>query len=175
VPATARGVVLALAMTAIAPAVSAQVNNLLAPPPPAPSPPPLPPPPPPPPVPPPPPPPPPPGPTTNRALGMVWEDIDGNGIRDPFAGEMGLAGWTVQLYDGNGQLLSSQVTDADGNFAFDSLVNGSYSVCVVAQGGYTQTSPLSGTGCGGRGYSFSFSNPFETWATNNDFGEMANP
>src|SRR6266511_4108177 len=51
--------------------------------------------PPPPPVPPPPPPPetPPTGP--HAARGMVFEDLDGNGVRDPFAGELGLAGWTV--------------------------------------------------------------------------------
>src|SRR6188474_1896707 len=51
------------------------------------------------PVPPPPPPPPPPPsdqPPTgiHSARGVVYEDVDGNGSRDVFAGEMGLAGWT---------------------------------------------------------------------------------
>src|SRR6266576_3417409 len=45
--------------------------------------------------------PPPPPPGINEVHGMVWEDIDGNGVRDPFGGEMGLAGWTVQLFDAN--------------------------------------------------------------------------
>src|SRR2546422_5194514 len=35
--------------------------------------------------------------TLFRSIGMVWEDINGDGSRDPFAGEMGLAGWEVQL------------------------------------------------------------------------------
>src|SRR6266446_2090850 len=79
------------------------------PPPPVPVPPPPPPPPPPPaPVPPPPPPPPPPssppvGP--HEARGIVFEDLDGNGLRDPFAGEMGLAGWGLELW-WNGQVLA---------------------------------------------------------------------
>src|SRR5438034_5857816 len=81
------------------------------PPPPAPVPPP--PPPPPAPVPPPPPPPPPTGP--HQARGIVFEDIDGDGLRDPFAGEMGLAGWSVQLM-WNGQLVASATTDVDGNY-----------------------------------------------------------
>jgi len=119
-------------------------------------------------------PPPPPDPGVNRAIGQVWEDIDGNGLHDPFAGEMGLAGWTVQLLDANGQVLSTQVSDASGNFAFDALGIGTFSVCIVNPGGYTQTVPTAGTGCGGLGYVFSFVNNIGTWAIN-DFGEMANP
>ena len=39
---------------------------------------------------------------------MVWEDINGDGSRDPFAGEMGLAGWEVQLiWSVNGQVIAS--------------------------------------------------------------------
>ena len=141
------------------------------PPPPPPAPPPAPPPPPPPaPVPPPPPPPdqPPTGP--HQARGIVFEDIDGNGARDPFAGEMGLAGWSVQLM-WNGQVLSSTTSDADGNFVFDNLGNTTYSVCIVPQGGYTQTLPVGGSGCGGAGYAFTFNSPFMTWSVNN-FGMM---
>jgi hypothetical protein len=107
---------------------------------------------------------------------MVWQDLDGNGIRDPFAGEMGLEGWTVQLFDGNGQLLSSAVTDATGSYAFTALAAGTYSVCVVSQSGFTQTSPTSGSGCNGAGYSFTFQpSTFSIWSTNDDFGEMQNP
>ncbi len=106
---------------------------------------------------------------------MVWEDIDGNGVRDPFAGEMGLAGWSVQLFDANGQLLSSATTDDAGNYVFPALVAGTYSVCVVSQGGYHQTDPLSGTGCGGLGYSFPIvDNSIGSWTININFGEMLN-
>ena len=104
----------------------------------------------------------------------MWEDIDGNGLRDPFSGEMGLAGWTVQLFDANGQLLGSQVSDASGNFAFEALGIGTFSVCIVNPGGYTQTVPTAGTACGGLGYAFGFVNNIGTWAIN-DFAEMANP
>src|SRR5438874_848119 len=128
------------------------------PPPPPPAPVPPPPPPPPAPVPPPPPPPPPSSPPVgpHEARGIVFEDLNGDGVRDPFAGEMGLAGWGLELW-WNGQVLASTTTDADGNFAFSGLGNSTYSVCVVAQGGYTQTLPVGGSGCGGGGYTFTFS------------------
>src|SRR5882724_3676519 len=34
----------------------------------------------------------------NYVSGIVFEDLDGNGLRDPFSGEMGLEGWTVELW-----------------------------------------------------------------------------
>jgi len=149
-------------------------------PPPAPPPPPPPaPPPPPPPAPPPAPPPPPPpapAPGIDEIHGMVWEDLNGDGIRDPFAGEMGLQGWTVQLFDASGLALGSQVSDASGNYIFAGLSAASYSVCIVMQAGYHQTYPLSGTGCAGRGYAFTIPpSTFATWETKIDFGEMLGP
>jgi len=106
---------------------------------------------------------------------MVWEDIDGNGVRDAFGGEMGLLGWSVQLFDGNG-LLSSATTDDAGNYVFAALPAGSYSVCVVSQGTYHQTDPVSGTGCGGLGYSFPIlESKFGSWTININFAEMLNP
>ncbi len=100
----------------------------------------------------------------------MFEDLDGNGLRDPFAGEMGLAGWGLELW-WNGQVLATTTTDVDGNFVFPSLGNSTYSVCVVAQGGYRQTLPIGGSGCGGAGYTFSFNSQFMTWSVNN-FGMM---
>jgi len=107
---------------------------------------------------------------------MVWEDLNGDGIRDPFAGEMGLQGWTVQLFDASGLALGSQVSDASGNYIFAGLSAASYSVCIVMQAGYHQTYPLSGTGCAGRGYAFTIPpSTFATWETKIDFGEMLGP
>jgi hypothetical protein len=102
----------------------------------------------------------------------VFEDIDGNGERDPFAGEMGLAGWTVQLF-WNGQLVSSATTDVDGNYMLDNLGNSTYSVCIVPQAGYTQTKPAgaAASGCGGSGYEFTLNSVFMTWFQG-DFGMM---
>lgn len=141
------------------------------PPPPPPAPVPPPPPPPPAPVPPPPPPPPPPAPGIHQARGVVYEDIDGNGSRDMFAGELGLAGWTVQLFDGAGLLLSSMSSDQDGNYLFPELANGSYSVCVVGQSGYTRTQPANGSACDGAGVFFSFNGTLVTHHVQ-DFGMM---
>jgi len=104
-------------------------------------------------------------------MGTVYEDIDGNGVQDVFSGEMGLAGWTVQLY-WNGQLLTSATTDADGYFMFSALGITTYEVCVVGQAGYTQTAPVNGTGCGGSGYSAAFVNTFQTYTQNLNFGMM---
>jgi len=101
---------------------------------------------------------------------MVFEDLDGNGVRDPFAGELGLAGWTVEL-SWNSQTLASTTTDADGNFMFSNLGNTSYTVCVQGQAGYTQTAPVGGTACGGSGYAFAFNGVFMTWFQA-DFGMM---
>ena len=156
------------------------------PPPPPPPPAPVPPPPPPPPAPVPPPPPPPPAPVPppppespptgpHQARGIVFEDIDGDGLRDPFAGEMGLAGWSVQLM-WNGQLVASATTDVDGNYQIDNLGNSTYSVCIVPQGGYTQTKPAgaAATGCGGSGYLFTVNSVFMTWLQG-DFGMQLQP
>ncbi len=75
--------------------------------------------------------------------GTKWNDLNGNGIRDP--GESGLAGWTIYLdSNDNGQLdpgETSTVTDAQGNYAFTGLAAGTYAVGEVMQPGWTQTYP----------------------------------
>lgn len=105
----------------------------------------------------------------NEARGYVYQDDDGTGSRDMF--EMGLAGWTVQLI-WNGRTIASATTDADGNFVFTGLGNTTYSLCVVGQSGFTQTEPVSGTGCGGAGYSFPFTSSFPTWFQAGFFGML---
>jgi hypothetical protein len=105
---------------------------------------------------------------------MVWNDIIPDGVRDPFSGEMGLAGWTVQLLDSNGLVIATQVTDASGNFIFAALPAGTYSTCVVPQSGYSPTAPTgaAATGCGGLGYNFTLPpSQFATWQVNVNFGE----
>ncbi len=96
----------------------------------------------------------------NYVSGIVFEDLDGNGLRDPFSGEMGLEGWTVELW-WNGQVLATTTTDVDGNYLFPNLGNATYSLCIQAKGGYTQTLPVGGTGCGGSGYTFTFQGVFQ--------------
>ena len=108
----------------------------------------------------------------HSARGVVYEDVDGNGSRDLFAGEMGLAGWTIQLY-WNGQFVSSTTTDAEGNYMFENLGNSDtpWRVCVVPQSGYVRTQPANGDTCDGNGVVHFLNSPFMTWLQT-DFGEM---
>jgi len=103
---------------------------------------------------------------------VVYEDVDGNGSQDVFAGEIGLAGWTIELY-WDGQFVSSATSDADGNYVFSGLGNSNkeWWVCIVPQAGYVRTQPANGTACGGNGMVHNLDSPFMTWLQTN-FGEM---
>lgn len=58
---------------------------------------------------------------------FVWNDINNNGVQD--AGEPGIAGVTVKLYDGStNALIATTTTDALGKYIFTNLPAGSYSV-----------------------------------------------
>ncbi|MGD9856788.1 MAG: M36 family metallopeptidase, partial [Planctomycetaceae bacterium] len=86
--------------------------------------------------------------------GQKWNDLDGDGLRDP--GEPGLNGWVIELYDQVGGLVGSQVTadmDVDESGTIDpeterglywltGLAAGTYSVREVQQPGWEQTSPV---------------------------------
>ncbi|QIH79280.1 YSIRK-type signal peptide-containing protein [Macrococcoides canis] len=56
----------------------------------------------------------------------VWEDNNNNDIQD--AGDTGIAGVTVTLKDASGNVIATQVTDANGNYLFEGLTNGDYTV-----------------------------------------------
>ncbi len=59
----------------------------------------------------------------------VWNDANGDGVQDP--GEPGLAGVTVNLYASDGTTwLAATVTDANGNYLFEGLADGTYVVKV---------------------------------------------
>ena len=65
--------------------------------------------------------------TTRASVGdFVWNDLNGDGIQN--AGEPGVAGITVTLYDNNNNPVASIVTDASGFYLFSNLVPGTYSV-----------------------------------------------
>ena len=51
---------------------------------------------------------------------FVFKDTNGNGIQD--AGELGIAGVTVHLFDPLGNSLATAVTDANGNYTFSSAI-----------------------------------------------------
>ncbi|OGM10357.1 hypothetical protein A2Y68_02895 [Candidatus Woesebacteria bacterium RBG_13_46_13] len=73
--------------------------------------------------------------------GYKFEDLNGNGDWDD--GEPGLAGWTIELWGGQEDLIDSTVTSADplGEYGFENIPTGEYAVCEVLEDGWTQTYP----------------------------------
>jgi len=73
------------------------------------------------------------------ALGdYVWFDSNGNGIQD--AGEKPVQGVTVTLFDADGTVVATTVTDAKGHYVFDGLRPGTYRVQFTdLPAGYTFT------------------------------------
>jgi Cna protein B-type domain. len=76
---------------------------------------------------------------------LVWEDRNGNGIKD--SDEPGIEGITLRLTgtdaDGN-SIDMSVVTDANGNYRFTNLAPGTYTVTVIAPAGYVFTAANQG-------------------------------
>ena len=72
------------------------------------------------------------------ALGdFVWHDLNKNGIQD--AGEPGIAGVTVKLFDCASNQLATTTTSASGLYLFNNLTAGGYSVQFVLPSGYAFT------------------------------------
>ena len=68
-------------------------------------------------------------------FGMLWEDHDGDGMRD--AGDDPLSGWTV-TYSGSDSSSGSMQTGADGSYLFENLVAGvTYTIVVTTPSGET--------------------------------------
>ncbi len=68
----------------------------------------------------------------------VWYDANNNGTLD--AGENGISGVTVKLYDAAGVYLNkTAVTDATGNYQLINLTAGSYIVGITTPAGYTKS------------------------------------
>lgn len=73
--------------------------------------------------------------------GIKFDDRDGNGIQD--VGELGLAGWEIQLIEvASGNVIASTSTDATGEYSFDDVPLGQYIVQEVPQTGWRQTFPI---------------------------------
>jgi protocatechuate 3,4-dioxygenase beta subunit len=64
----------------------------------------------------------------------VWEDMNANGLQD--VGESGLPGVSVALYTGEGNLVSSIMTDSQGFYSFNNLMPGSYYFVYSLPDGY---------------------------------------
>jgi hypothetical protein len=78
-----------------------------------------------------------------KKSGVKFEDVDGNGARDP--GDQGLAGWTIYVdYNDNGQPdpgEPSAVTGAGGFYQIVDITPGTWKVREVQQLGWTCTFP----------------------------------
>lgn len=68
---------------------------------------------------------------------FVWDDKNQNGIQD--GDELGIENVTVKLYDGDGNLIATKTTDANGKYEFLGLLPGNYQVEFVAPTGYDFT------------------------------------
>jgi SdrD B-like protein/type IX secretion system substrate protein len=78
---------------------------------------------------------------TGSISGMKFQDMNGNGVKD--LPDTGLAGWTIQLTIATPAGTMMTTTDVSGNYSFQNLDAGSYTVEEVAQPGWTQTLPVS--------------------------------
>ena len=73
----------------------------------------------------------------------VWRDLDGSGRQDP--GEPPAASISVQLLDGDGDVVESTVSSVTGRFSFDDLPAGTYTVRFAGvPGGFRLSPPGSG-------------------------------
>ena len=90
--------------------------------------------------------------TCGKVTGTKYNDINANHTKD--SGEPGLEGWTITLTKTGGSSVTT-TTDADGNFEFDDVEPGSYTVCETFKATWFQTQPTSGQTCpDGHGYAF---------------------
>ena len=69
--------------------------------------------------------------------GVKFNDVNGNGVRD--AGEPGLPNWQISL---NIASIPPVTTDKDGNYCFNNLPAGTYTVAETNQTGWQQTFPV---------------------------------
>ncbi len=79
---------------------------------------------------------------TASVNGTVWFDEDFDGIQD--IEEPGITGVTVELLDDGGAVIATTVSDANGNYSFDRVFPGDYSIR-VSQGAGTPLANLSNT------------------------------
>lgn len=65
---------------------------------------------------------------------FIWNDLDKDGVQD--AGEPGIAGVTVTLYDNAGNPLRTTITDNNGYYQFTDVALGTYTIGLTPPVGY---------------------------------------
>lgn len=86
--------------------------------------------------------------------GSKYKDIDADGVgpeadpdgAGPLIAEFPLAGFDFNLMQGTTQIGSTAISAADGTFSFTNVAPGTYTVVELAETGWLQTEPVSGTG-----------------------------
>jgi protocatechuate 3,4-dioxygenase beta subunit len=68
--------------------------------------------------------------TTASIGNFVWNDTDANGVQD--AGEVGISGVSVSLYNSTGKIVSTTITDANGFYQFTNVTPSTYFVGFTA-------------------------------------------
>ncbi len=76
-------------------------------------------------------------------IGNKYEDINGDGIRN--VDEPGIDGVTIELLDGQGNVVAIQTTANGGVYQFAGLLPGDYEIREIVPAGFVQTSPDTGT------------------------------
>jgi serine-aspartate repeat-containing protein C/D/E len=80
--------------------------------------------------------------------GFVHADADGDCVFDTNKGDSPIANVTMQLLDGNGQVIASTLTDSNGHYSFGNLLPGQYSVRQIQPGKYFTSGEKVGSGSG---------------------------
>ncbi len=75
--------------------------------------------------------------------GVKYNDINGNGARDP--GEPGMSGWKINLEPAAGGVIDVATTEADGSYSFTDVASGTYTIREIMKPGWEQKAPASGT------------------------------
>ncbi|WP_353421252.1 SdrD B-like domain-containing protein [Staphylococcus delphini] len=74
---------------------------------------------------------------TQNVGNKVWEDLNKDGIQD--ADEPGIANVTVTLKDADGNIVGTRTTDDKGNYLFEDVKEGEYTIDFETPEGYTPT------------------------------------
>ncbi|WP_214520231.1 SdrD B-like domain-containing protein [Staphylococcus pseudintermedius] len=80
---------------------------------------------------------------THNVGDKVWEDLNKDGIQDQ--NEPGIANVKVTLKDADGNVVDTRTTDANGNYLFENVKEGDYTIEFETPEGYTPTVTGQGT------------------------------
>ncbi|HCS9120151.1 TPA: carboxypeptidase regulatory-like domain-containing protein [Staphylococcus pseudintermedius] len=82
-------------------------------------------------------------PVTHKVGDKVWDDLNKDGIQD--ANEPGISNVKVTLKDADGNVVDTLTTDANGNYLFENVKEGDYTIEFETPEGYTPTVTGQGT------------------------------